>query len=121
MARRCRKNRVSTIDVWLRSLTVNSRSTLPGGGGAMPTADEPAAAASDSAALGRLVVSLITDPRVQHGVEQVGNDVSQDHDQADHQQPAHDHVPITIIDRVDDQCAHAAPLEHTLGDDRATE
>src|SRR5262249_43509955 len=71
--------------------------------------------------LGRLAVSLITDPRVQDGVEQVGHDVADDHDEACDQQPAHDDEAILAEDRIDDYGAHPPPLENVLGDDGTTE
>src|SRR5215467_650416 len=91
IARRWRRNRVITIDSCERSLTVNSRSVFSDGGMTL-TGPIPVDAAAASAALGRLVVSLIANPWVEHGVEDVGDDVADNDNEAHHHQPSHDDV-----------------------------
>src|SRR3954470_22944193 len=91
-ASRCWRNRRTTIWVWLRDWTVNSRSTtglgwapVDGAGSVTPWA---LSVIPDSWSARR---SAIPDPRVEHAVEQVGDEVEDDdHHAADHQPGQHD-------------------------------
>src|SRR5699024_3513039 len=61
----------------------------------------------------------IADPRVEHGVEQVHDQVGEQED--DHQQRHHrdDHRALAVVDGAEQQRADAADVEDALGDDRA--
>src|SRR5256885_15185454 len=100
MAARCRRKRRSTSWVWVRCLTVNSCSA---GGSCVPA--DPAAS-----------MSVITDPRVEYGVEEIGEEVETDDDDGGEQQPRHGPVDIDGRGRLDEHLPHAVPLEDRLRD-----
>src|SRR5690606_6774862 len=103
-ASRWRKNRPSTNRSWLRSLVrISSESYRP-----------PGAATAVSS-------SLITDPRVQHGVEEIGDEVAEDHHGAEHQDDRHDRERLAVSHRLQEEEAHAPPAENGLGDHRAAD
>src|SRR3954454_18573416 len=105
MAARCRRKRRRTSWVWLRCRTVNSCSSR---GSWVPA--EPGAS-----------MSVIADPRVEHGVEEVGDEVEPDDDDGGQQQPRHGPVDVDGRGRLDEHLAHTVPLEDRLRDHGSTE
>src|ERR671911_1159536 len=122
-------NRRMTIWVWLRRTTVNSRSVVVAGTSWTWTPCSvvwtswpfPASSPGGRAAGGRGRVSAIADPRVQHRVQHVRDEIEQHHQHAGHHQPGQQDVDVVERDPVDEQRAHALPGEHPLGDDRPPE
>src|ERR1700712_3556090 len=103
---------------WLRALTVNSRSTPPptgpGSAGTAWTVGLWTVLMGTSPAAG----SREPDTWIEHGVQQVGDQVEQDDEEGADQQPAEDHVDVVVREPVLQQVpAHAVPGEDLLGDD----
>src|SRR4051812_31389523 len=115
MAARCRVKRRRIRESWLRSLTVNSRSTLPPPGPRGVGMLAGVKAWPGGVWTGKELTSLIADPRVEHGVEQVGHDVSDDHERTCREHPGEHRVPVAGADRLHQEGTHAAPLEDRLG------
>src|SRR5690349_17146441 len=90
IAARWRRKRRSTSCVWLRCLTVNSCS--------VPLSWVPDPGAS---------VSVIADPRVEYGVEEIGDEVEPDDDDGGEQQPRHGPVDVDGRGRLDEHLPHA--------------
>src|SRR5947208_8106187 len=118
-ARRCCRNRRSTSWDWLRSATVNSRSTWSADGVTtwVEVTGPPAPLASWSGS----TESGIADPRVEYAVEQVGDQVQDDDEGRGDQQPGFERVDVVAPDGIEQERARALPLEHGLGDHRSTE
>src|SRR5215469_4570066 len=85
-ARRWRRNRRTDCWNWLRSRTVNSRSTLPGW--------TPVVCGAEVVGVAVLDGSGMADPRVQDAVQQVGDQVEHDDDGGRDQQPPHGQVHV---------------------------
>ena len=51
------------------------------------------------------------------GVEEVDDEVDDDEDQRDQHQVGRHDRDVDVLHRLDEQQAHAGPLEHRLGDD----
>src|SRR4051794_18024510 len=118
-----RRKRRTICSRWLRALTVNSRSVRPGPAG-------PGSAGTgcvDAACVVVMGTSLAAgstqpDPRVEHGVEQVGDQVEQDDEERAHHQPAEDDVDVVVADAVLQQVStHPVPADHLFGNYRAAE
>src|SRR5437763_16789354 len=84
-AARCLKKRRIASCHWLRSLTVNSRSIRSPGLSGAPTG---CSSTDDS------WISSMADPRVQDAVQDVGDQVEQDHDGGRDDQPTEHHVEV---------------------------
>src|SRR5690242_15942429 len=80
------RNRRRMSEVWLRSRTVNSRSVGRTGSRGLGM--------SGATAAGGVLMSGIADPRVEDGVEQVGDEVADDHERAGDDEPPHRGVAI---------------------------
>src|SRR5689334_21628226 len=94
-ARRCWRNRRTTIFSWLRASTVNSRSVVPGcipGGWWSPAA---------GTAAGSRRTSVIPDPRVEIRVQDIGHQVEEDHDDRRDHEPRQQLVHVDVVHGVD--------------------
>ena len=63
--------------------------------------------------------SFVADPRVDHRVEQVDQEVGEHEDRRDHQDRALHHRVVAIEDALDQHAAQALDREHVLDHDRA--
>src|SRR5512132_4006794 len=119
------------IWVWLRRTTVNSRSVVVTGTSWTCTPCSVVCSSWPSppgsvvgsvwVAGGRGRVSAIADPRVQHRIQNVCDEIEQHHDHACHHQPGQQDVDVVGGDPLDEQRPHALPGEHPLGDDGPAE
>src|SRR5829696_8704466 len=121
-----------TIWVWLRRWTVNSRSvavvgtswTLTPCSVVWRSSTRPSPVVvpvPGGVAGGRGRVSVIADPRVQHRVQHVRDEIEQHHDHTRHHQPGQQDIDVVGDHPLDQQGAHALPGEHPLGDDGPAE
>src|SRR3954464_5073190 len=101
VASRCLRKRRSAIRHWLRSLTVNSRST--GVRGAAPPFSAPVSVTSWT--------SSMADPRVEHAVQDVGEQIEEDDDRCCDQQPSQHQVEVEVAQGIHEQIPHTVPLE----------
>src|SRR6266568_8722007 len=109
----CAKNRRTMSWVWVRALTVNSRS------GPAPIAAGRSGVTRRSSAV--VTMSRPPDPRVEVGVQDVRDQVEHDdRDGRDHQ-PGEHHVDVPVVRGGDQQLAHAVPAEDRLGDHRTAD
>src|SRR5215212_3792640 len=112
-----------TIWVWLRRWTVNSRSVVVVVCGTSWTWTpcsvvwrswpSPVVPAAGRVSGGRGRVSAIADPRVQHRVQHVRDEIEQHHDHSRHHQPGQQDVDVGLHHSLDQQGAHALPGEHS--------
>src|SRR5262249_4660618 len=68
----------------------------------------------------RLWIS-VANPRVENRVERVDSEVDQHDDRDDHQVDALDDWIVTLVDRIEQEAAHARQAEDGLDDDRAAD
>src|SRR5262245_27521831 len=123
-ASRWAMKRRMTIWVWLRRATVNSRSVVVWATSWTCTRcsvvwrpwPSPATSAGAWAAGGRGRVSAIADPRVEHRVQDVRDEMEQHDEHACHHQPGQQDIHVAGLDALDEQGTHALPGEHPLGD-----
>src|SRR3954452_21615085 len=121
MAGLWRRKRLHASCRWLRLWVVGSATASSGGIGARGGASTAAASMRPGAA-GRSGTPLwrssrIADPRVQERVQDVRDEVEQDHERyRDHQPRQDDHV-IAGVHRVDEEAPHPGPGEDRFGDD----
>src|SRR5215468_3450435 len=109
----CAKNRRTMSWVWVRALTVNSRSG-------------PVPAATGRSGVTRRVSGVVTmsrppDPRVEVRVQDVSDQVGQDDGHGRQHQPAEHHVRVPVGGGGEQQLPHAVPVEHRLGDQHPTD
>src|SRR5699024_7846570 len=83
IAGRCRTNRWTMVCSWVRS-AADRCAALPGA----VVVDVPL---------------LIADPRVEHAVQQVGDEVGQDDHEAAQQQPSHQRVGVVVLHGGDEE------------------
>src|SRR5437588_10105444 len=65
--------------------------------------------------------SVIPDPRVEDAVQDVGDEIEEDHHRRHDHQPGHHGIRIARLERVDEVEAHPVEREERLGDNRARE
>src|SRR5215475_9721780 len=109
----CARNRRTMSWVWVRALTVNSRSgpvpTLTGNSGVTRLTS------------GGVTMSRPPDPRVEVRVQDVSDQVGQDDRHGRQHQPAEHHVHVPVRGGLDQHLPHAVPAEHRLGDHHPTD
>src|SRR6266851_4623423 len=57
-------------------------------------------------------------PPIDRGIEQVDEEIDDDEEEGDHDQVGRHHRDVGELHGLDEELAHAGPLEHRLGDDR---
>src|SRR5216683_2837956 len=95
----CWKNRRITIWRCVRAVIVNSRST---GGPPGPPGPPVATTLTASTDVTADASSCVPDPRVERGVEDVGEQVERDDERAGDEQPREDDVGVASSHRVDE-------------------
>ena len=63
--------------------------------------------------------SLLSDPRVRHGIEKVGQEIYCDVSEADGEDAALDYEIVAVANGVDGEASDAGPGEDFFGDDGA--
>src|ERR1700722_2074728 len=120
MATLCRKNREVAIASWPRACTSG-----PPAGPASGNVSVPAASATpwtDGTTAGPVLVGSMSgksDPRVERGVQDVGEDVEDDDRGGCHHQPGLHHAGVRGDgpgQPLEQELAHAVPAEGDLGD-----
>src|SRR6266481_6746640 len=71
--------------------------------------------------LSELLASRVPDPRIEHGVQEIHEEIHEDDDRDYEQVDALDHRVIALEDGVEEKAAHARQLEDGLDDDRPAE
>ena len=68
-----------------------------------------------------MVTLLISDARIDDGVQDVGQQLAEQRQDAEHERQAHDRVVVALADGFEEQPAHAGPAENLLEDDGAAQ
>src|SRR6266567_2431943 len=68
-----------------------------------------------------LLASRVSDPRIQHGVQEIHEEIHEDDDRDHEQVDALDHRVVALENRVEEKAAHARQLEDGLDDDGSAE
>src|SRR6476660_1907152 len=113
-------------DHWLRALTSTplsyASSASEGGGAATDSWTSAPPGVVDCIIPGRgWPGSVISHPRIEVAVGDVGDEIEEDHYRRGDHQPGHDRIWITGVQRPDEVEAHPVQREHGLGHDRAAE
>src|SRR5947207_948127 len=122
-ASRCRMKRRRAYAHWLRASTSRPYSYVSSVGSAgSPGCAEISAPGGATASVGsRTLRSVIADPRIEDAVEDVCDQVEEDHHRRDDHQPRHHRIRVARRERVDEVEAHAVEREDRLRDDRPGE
>src|SRR3954468_24306888 len=113
-----RMKRRTMTSVWLRARMVNSRST---GSGLAPGCGPDGTLVRVGLSFASVRRLVITNPRVEYAVHQVGDQVEDDDDHGGDEKPGRHRVCVAVADTGEEEVPHPMPLENGLGQDGAAE
>src|SRR5207302_2106151 len=123
IARRWRKNLRRAYDHWLRVLTSmpSAAATFTSAATASGMPFPSTSAGGGPSSTGVVVGSVIANPRVEEAVQDVGQEVEDDHRDRDDHDVGHHRVDVIRLQARDEEVPHSVERENRLGDDRAAE
>src|SRR5438270_8700932 len=123
IASRWRKNLRRAYDHWLRVLTSmpSAAATFTSAATASGMPFPSTSAGGGPSSTGVVVGSVIANPRVEEAVQDVGQEVEDDHGDRDDHDVGHHRVDVARLQTGDEEVPHSVERENRLGDDRSAE